>query len=175
MVLSEQVSAVTTRQQETGLWGANYLAYTPSEKEGTLEVGTVAQYRRCCSFGVPTTTRPFRLADRLLFRTLSRDDDPLLYGEFADPSEDEPATAETYRNLIRDGVCAALAEAGREDDPRLRGAAHKVDVGGVGLPPLAAVGGSVHQARRRLAVAPRGHAAELVVAGDDLVDALAAA
>lgn len=126
VVLSEPVSAVTTRQQETGLWGANFLAYTPSEKEGTQEVGTVAQYRRLLQLGVPTSTRPFRLADRLLFRTLSRDDDLLLYGEFADPAEDEPATAETYRNLIRDGVCAALAEAGREDDPRLRGAAHKV-------------------------------------------------
>jgi hypothetical protein len=126
VVLSEQVSAVTTRQQETGLWGANYLAYTPSEKEKTEEVGTVAQYRRLLQLGVPITTRPFRLADRLLFRTLSRDDDPMLFGEFADPAEDEPATADTYRNLIRDGVCAALAESGREDDPRLRGAAHKV-------------------------------------------------
>lgn len=126
MIVSEQVSAVTTRQQETGLWAANYLAYLPSEKEGTTEVGTVAQYRRLVQLGVPNSTRPFRHADRLLFRTLSRDNDSLLYGEFADPAEDEPATAPIYRNLIRDGVCAALAEAGREEDPRLRGAAHKV-------------------------------------------------
>lgn len=40
--------------------------------------------------------------------------------------DEEPETAETYRNLIRDGVCAALAEAGYDEDPRLRGAAHKI-------------------------------------------------
>lgn len=125
-VLSDPVSEVTKRQQDTGLWGSNYLAFAASEKEGVPEVGTVAQYRRLLQLGLPITTRPFRLADRMMFRTLSRDDDPLLYGEFFEATEDDPDTAEWYRNLIREGVCAALAESGREDDPRLRGMAHKV-------------------------------------------------
>lgn len=86
----------------------------------------MAQYRRLLQLGVPTTTRPFRLADRVLFRTLSRDDDPLLYGEFFDSTLDDPDSAEWYRGLIREGAAAALAEAGHEHDPRLRGAAHKI-------------------------------------------------
>lgn len=125
-VLSEAVTAVTTRQQENGLWGSNYLAFQTSTRDNTDEPGTVAQYRRLLQLGVPTTTRPFRLADRLIFRTLSRDDDPVLYGEFFDSTLDDPEAAEWYRGLIREGVAAALAEAGHEEDPRLRGAAHKV-------------------------------------------------
>ncbi len=122
---SGQVSAITTRQEDTGLWGDNFLAYQASEKDGTEEVGTVEQYRRLIELGVPTTTRPFRQADRVMFRALSRDEDPLLNGEFADAIDEDPETFEPYRNLIREGICTALAEAGKEDDPRLRGAAHK--------------------------------------------------
>lgn len=125
-VLSEAVSAVTTRQQENGLWGSNFLAFQTSTRDNTDEPGAVAQYRRLLQLGVPTTTRPFRLANRLIFRTLSRDDDPVLYGEFFDSTVDDPDAAEWYRGLIREGVSAALAEAGYEDDPRLRGAAHKI-------------------------------------------------
>jgi hypothetical protein len=126
VVLSPPVSAISTRQQDDGLWGANFLAYGPSEKDGITEVGTVAQYRRLVQLGVPNTTRPFRLADRVMFRALSRDEDPLLNGEFADAVDADPDTADTWRGLIREGVCAGLAEAGRQEDPRLRGAAHKV-------------------------------------------------
>jgi hypothetical protein len=125
-VLGDLVSAVTTRQQETGLWGASFLAWQQSTRDNTDETGSVAQYRRLLQLGVPTTTRPFRLADRVLFRTLSRDDDPLLYGEFFDGTIDDPDAAEWYRNLIREGAAAGLAEAGYEQDPRLRGAAHKI-------------------------------------------------
>ena len=126
MVQSPQVSVITTRQQETGLWGENFLAFEPNPNRGIDEVGTVAQYRRLVQLGVPNTTRPFRVADRVLFRVFSRDDDPLLLGEFDHAVEEEPKTNDWYRNLIRDGAAAALAESGREDDPRLRGAAHKV-------------------------------------------------
>lgn len=126
VVLSQPVSAVTTRQQETGLWGANFLAFGPSPRDEIEEAGTVAQYRRLVQLGVPRTTRPFRLADRVMFRTFSRDDDPLLLGEFADAADEEPRYAEWYRNQVREGAASALAEAGHEDDPRLRGAAHKI-------------------------------------------------
>ena len=117
---------MTTRQADNGLWGNNFLAFQPSERDDIAEVGTVAQYRRLVQLGVPNTTRPFRLADRMLFRTLSRDEDPELLGEFADPASDDPRGTETFRSLIREGTCAALAEAGRDADPRLRGASHKI-------------------------------------------------
>jgi hypothetical protein len=126
LILSPEVSAVTTRQADNGIWGGNFLAFQPSERDDIEEPGTVAQYRRLVQLGVPNTTRPFRLADRMLFRTLSRDDDPELLGEFADAAEADPRHAEAFRNLVREGACAALAEAGHDDDPRLRGAAHKV-------------------------------------------------
>ncbi len=126
LIQSPPVSAITTRQQETGLWGENFLAFEPNPNRNIEEVGTVAQYRRLVQLGVPNTTRPFRLADRVLFRVFSRDDDGLLLGEFEDAVDEEPKTGTWYRNLIREGAAAALAEAGREEDPRLRGAAHKV-------------------------------------------------
>lgn len=125
-IQSPAVSAVTTRQRADGMWGDSFLAFQASPRDGFSEPGTVAQYRRLLQLGVPITTRPFRLADRLLFRTLSRDDDPLLYGEFFDSTVDDPDAAEWYRGLIREGAAAALAEAGHIEDPRLRGAAHKV-------------------------------------------------
>ncbi|MGH7594523.1 MAG: hypothetical protein ACRELE_11840, partial [Gemmatimonadales bacterium] len=126
LVLSPDVSAITTRQADDGLWGDNFLAFQPSERDGIEEVGTVAQYRRLVQLGVPNTTRPFRLADRMLFRTLSRDEDLRLLGEFADAADAEPRFTEVFRNLVREGAGAALAEAGHDDDPRLRGAAHKI-------------------------------------------------
>ena len=126
LVLSPEVSAVTTRQADDGLWGNNFLAFQPSERDEITEVGTVAQYRRLVQLGVPNTTRPFRLADRILFRTLSRDDDLNLLGEFADLAEADPRGTEAFRNLIREGACAGLAEAGHDADPRLRGSALKI-------------------------------------------------
>ncbi len=125
-VQSPAVAAVTTRQQSTGLWANNYIAFEPNTRDKVEEPGTVAQYRRLVQLGVPITTRPFRLANRTLFRTLSRDDDPLLYGEFFDASLEDVDIGEWYRNLIREAASAALAEAGYAEDPRLRQSAHRV-------------------------------------------------
>src|ERR1035437_4908252 len=99
LVLSPEVSAITTRQADDGLWGDNFLAFQPSERDGIEEVGTVAQYRRLVQLGVPSTTRPFRLANRVLFRTLSRDEDPPLLGEVADAAAHERRVPETVRHL----------------------------------------------------------------------------
>ncbi len=126
VIRSDQVSRITLRQQEDGLWAANFLAFAASDRDGVTEPGTIAQYRRLLQLGVPVDKRPYRLANRVLFRTMSRDDDPLLLGEFYEAVERSPEQAGRCRLLIREGVCAALAEAGLEDDPRLRGASHKV-------------------------------------------------
>ena len=75
---------------------------------------------------MPRASRSFKLADRVLFRLLSRDDDPFLQFEFAKLAKDSPAAAEWAREHMREAAAAALAEAGYIEDPRVRGAAHKI-------------------------------------------------
>ena len=126
VVHSKLAQAVVKKQKDTGVWGGNLLALAPSAKEGIKEVGTIPQYRRLLQLGYPRSGRPFKLADRLLFRLLSRDDDPILQFEFTKLSKDSPEAAEWARDHMREAASAALAEAGYIEDPRLRGAAHKI-------------------------------------------------
>jgi hypothetical protein len=66
------------------------------------------------------------LADRILFRLLSRDEDPFLQFEYGKLYRDSAAAGEWAREHMREAAAAALAEAGYLEDPRLRGAAHKI-------------------------------------------------
>ena len=118
--------AIARKQKDTGLWGGNLLGYGPSKAYGWKEVGTVFQYRRLLELGWPADQRPFKLADRFLFRLLSRDDDPALLVEFQRPAKADPKLGIWARNMLREAAAAALARAGHVEDPRLRGAAHKV-------------------------------------------------
>jgi hypothetical protein len=118
--------AIARKQKDTGLWGGNLLGYGPSKAYGWKEVGTVFQYRRLLELGWPADQRPFKLADRLLFRLLSRDEDPALLVEFQRPAKADPGLGIWARNMLREAAAAALARAGHLEDPRLRGAAHKV-------------------------------------------------
>ena len=126
VVHSKLAQAVEKKQKENGVWGGNLLALAPSAKEGIKEIGTIPHYRRLLQLGFPRTARPFKLADRLLFRLLSRDEDPFLQFEFSKLSKDSPEAAEWAREHTREAAATALAEAGYIEDPRLRGAAHKV-------------------------------------------------
>lgn len=126
IIESKLALAVIRKQKETGIWGANLMALGPSPKDGIKEAGTVTQYRRLLQLAWPLEGRPFRLADRILYRVLSRDEDPALLFEYQKLAKSEPAGAEWARGVIREGACAALAEAGHLEDPRLRGAAHKI-------------------------------------------------
>ncbi|MBI4421090.1 MAG: hypothetical protein HY560_09715, partial [Gemmatimonadetes bacterium] len=93
---------------------------------GSKNVGTVSQYRYLLEMGVPTDQRAFRLADRVFFRLLSRDEDPSLLFESAKPAKGSPELAAWARGLMRQGATAALAHAGQIEDPRVRGAAHRM-------------------------------------------------
>jgi hypothetical protein len=97
-----------------------------SSAQGIKDVGTIPQYRRLLQLSLPPGARPFKLADRLLFRLLSRDEDPGLLFEFLKTAKADAAVAEWARSVIREAASAALAEGGHIDDPRLRGAAHKI-------------------------------------------------
>jgi hypothetical protein len=126
LVESKVAAAVVKKQKDNGIWGGNLLGLAPSVKEGIKEVGTVPQYRRLVELGYPLSARTYKLADRTLFRLLSRDEDPALLYEYQKTTKLEPPVAAWVRELFREGAAAALAEAGHLEDPRLRGAAHKI-------------------------------------------------
>ncbi len=120
------VKQTIKKQGTTGAWGRNMLGVAPSAAQGIKSVGTVAQYRRLRELGLPASDRTFRLADRLLFRVLSNDQDPALLFEYQKAAKTNPELALWARDMIRQGATAALAEVGRKEDPRLRGAAHRM-------------------------------------------------
>lgn len=126
---SPLAAAVAERQTSDGAWGENLHGVTPSVRDGIPETGTIAQYRRLIELGYPASGRPFKLGDRLLFRFLSRDDDPELLFEYAKTVSVAPQAEEWVRELAREGATCALAEAGYGDDPRVRGSAHKIATG----------------------------------------------
>ena len=116
--------AIARRQRDTGLWGGNLLALEP---HGASDPGTVVQYRRLLELGWPPEERPFRVADRYFFRLLSRDEDPALLAEFQRPAHGDPALGLWARGMGRQAASAALARSGaHSEDPRLRGAAHRI-------------------------------------------------
>lgn len=119
-------TAIARKQKDNGLWGANLLATGPDRVSGAKEPGTIHQYRSLLELGWPADMRPFRLADRFLFRLLSRDEDPSLLVEYQRAAKTDAALGFWARNLGREAAGAALARAGHSEDPRLRGAAHRI-------------------------------------------------
>ena len=126
IVESKTALAVIKKQRDNGVWGGNLLGLAPSAAQGIKDVGTIPNYRRLLQLQWPTGGRPFKLADRVLYRLLSRDEDPALLFEFQKQAKSDPDAEMWARGVIREAVCAALAEAGHVEDPRLRGAAHKI-------------------------------------------------
>jgi hypothetical protein len=102
------------------------LGVAPLKSQGIRDVGTVAQYRRLLELGAAQKTRSFRLADRLFYRVLSRDETPSLWFEYQKPSAGNPELKAWSRAFLREGVTCALAHAKRIEDPRVRGSAHRV-------------------------------------------------
>lgn len=126
MVHYKEALAIVRKQKDTGLWGGNLLAPAPASAMGWKEVGTIFQYRRLLELGWPPDARVFRFADRFLFRLLSRDDDPTLLVEFQRAAKTDPGLGLWARGMVAQGAAAALARGAHQDDPRLRGAAHRI-------------------------------------------------
>jgi hypothetical protein len=122
----KEALAIVRKQKDTGLWGANLLAPAPVNAIGWKEVGTISQYRRLLELGWPGDARVFRFADRFLFRLLSRDDDPSLLVEFQRAAKTDPGLGLWARGMGMQAAAAALARGAHQDDPRLRGAAHRI-------------------------------------------------
>jgi hypothetical protein len=123
---SKQVQQVIKRQRKSGLWGENILGLAANKTAGYKDVGTIAQYRRLIELGVPREDRVFRLTDRFLFRILSRDDSPDLLAEYRTAGKTNPDLVNWSREQFREGAAVTLAHAGLVEDPRVRGAAHRV-------------------------------------------------
>jgi hypothetical protein len=123
---SKAALVVVKKQKDTGVWGGNLLGLAPSTAQGIKDVGTIPQYRRLLQLEWPRASRPFKLADRVLFRLLSRDEDPSLLFEFQKMVKSDVDAEAWARGIMREAASAALAEAGYADDPRLRGAGHKI-------------------------------------------------
>jgi hypothetical protein len=123
---SKQVHQILKKQRKTGLWGDNVLGLAANKTLGYKDVGTVAQYRRLLELGAAHEDRVYRLADRFLFRLLSRDESPDLLAEYKTAAKGHPELVLWARDHFREGAAAALAHAGLIEDPRVRGAAHKI-------------------------------------------------
>jgi hypothetical protein len=122
----KQVKHLARKQWQNGLWSGNMLGIAPLKSQGIRDVGTVAQYRHLVELGAPQKSRSFRLAERLFYRVLSRDETPSLWFEYQKPSAGNPELKSWSRTFLREGVTCALAHAQRIEDPRVRGSAHRV-------------------------------------------------
>jgi hypothetical protein len=126
LLQSKPIVSLTKRQKDTGAFGTNFLGILPSVRDGIKEPGTVAQFRRLLQLGYPNGGRAFKLSERLLFRVLSRDEDPALLFEHQKLAKEQAPAAEWLRDRFREAATCALAEAGHVEDPRIRGSAHKI-------------------------------------------------
>lgn len=102
------------------------MGVSPSKSAGIRDVGTIHQYRRLVELGWPAESRPLKLASRLLFRLLSRDEDPKLLFEYRKYGATEPDSEPWIRAILREAAATALAHSSFADDPRVRGAAHRI-------------------------------------------------
>jgi hypothetical protein len=98
----------------------------PSRHDGLSGVGTISAFRRLLEYGWDREAPPLRNARRILFRLLAEDDDPNFLFELAPKGKVEDEIVKRGRLILREAAAAALAQAGYEDDPRLRGAARRI-------------------------------------------------
>lgn len=88
--------------------------------------GTIPAFRRLLEYGWDRESPPLAKARRVLFRLLAEDDDQDQLYEFRAPAAGDADLVHRARALLREAAAAALAHAGYEGDPRLRGAARRI-------------------------------------------------
>lgn len=113
------------QQRLDGTWNQSMLAL-PSSRSDTFDgVGTINAVRRLIEYGWDKNSPPLLHARRVLFRLLAEDSDPDFLYELGAKTADEDLV-KRGRSILREAAGAALAQAGYEDDPRLRGVARRV-------------------------------------------------
>ena len=109
-----------------GTWPGGMLSIPGSRAERFEGVGTISAVRRLLEYGWDRESPPLARARRVLFRLLAEDDDPAYLFEFAKAAAGDEELVRHYRQVLREAAAAALAQAGYEGDPRLRGAARRM-------------------------------------------------
>lgn len=115
-------------QAADGTWNGTMLTLPPQRGGEFDNVGTVHAVRRLVEYGWDKESPPIYHARRVLFRLLAEDDDPSLLYELAPPASRkvDPEALVAARQTLREAAAAALAQAGYESDPRVRGAANRI-------------------------------------------------
>jgi len=118
--------ALGLTQSADGTWHGSMLEVPPSRGEPFERVGTISAFRRLLEYGWDKDSPPLLRARRILFRLLAEDDDPAYLFEFARRNDPDADMDRRGRAILREAAAAALAQAGYEGDPRLRGAARRI-------------------------------------------------
>ncbi|MFN8582314.1 MAG: hypothetical protein U0163_15240 [Gemmatimonadaceae bacterium] len=113
-------------QRANGLWSDSILSVPEGKSESADGMGTIAAFRRLIEFGWDQDSPPIHQARRTLFRLLAEDNDPNFLFELRTKGRMEVEQVRRGRLLLREAAAAALARAGFEADPRLRGAARRI-------------------------------------------------
>jgi hypothetical protein len=111
-------------QSVDGLWNSSMLT-VPRHGNDFSAVGTIPAVRRLLEYGWDRESPPLSLARRALFRLLAEDNDPAYLYELGPKAKDD-GSVRRGRLALREAAAAALAQAGYESDPRLRGAARRI-------------------------------------------------
>jgi hypothetical protein len=118
--------SLSLAQSPDGTWNASMLEIPSARAEHFERVGTISAFRRLVEYGWDKDSPPLVRARRILFRLLAEDDDPAFLYELAPRGGADSDVAHWGRALLREAAAAALAQAGYEGDPRLRGAASRI-------------------------------------------------
>jgi hypothetical protein len=110
-------------QSLDGTWDGRMLTL-PKSGKGVQGLGTIPAVERFLEYGWHRDSPPLAQARRPLFRLLSEDSDPHFLYELRAGAK-RPDMAVRGRQILREASSAALAHAGYEADPRLRGAARR--------------------------------------------------
>jgi hypothetical protein len=115
-------------QQSDGRWGGgrSMLGVPSARAENFDGIGTISAVRRLLEYGWNNESPPVVRVRRLLFRLLAEDNDPAYLFEFAPKGKPDEDLTRRGRAVLREAAAAALAQAGYEADPRLRGAARRI-------------------------------------------------
>ena len=118
--------ALAVAQSPDGIWNGAMLEVPSARADHFERVGTINAFRRLLEYGWEKDAPPLMRARRVLFRLLAEDDDPAYLFELAPRADEDGDVARRGRTILREAAAAALAQAGYEGDPRLRGAAIRI-------------------------------------------------